>query len=64
MAMDIMTALALEYSAMERYEKRCPVCDGCGDHILDEHCYSIGAELFCEDCIQSFRVLTENYMED
>lgn len=64
MVIDITSLLDREYSEAEKYEQSCPVCDGCGDHILDEDCYVIGDEIFCPECIESFRTLTENYRND
>lgn len=33
-------------------EARRPVCDTCGDRILDSKCYKIGPYTICEGCIK------------
>lgn len=47
----------------EELRKR-PVCDACGEYIQDDHCYKIGHEVFCEDCMkENFRIHTESLMD-
>lgn len=38
-----------------------PECEECGKKILDEMCYEIGDMLFCEHCVENFKVHTSNY---
>lgn len=33
-------------------EARRPVCDTCGDRILDSKCYKIGPYTVCEECVK------------
>lgn len=62
------------YDAFDRYDAeqtrkeeqwldRLPVCSECGKKIRGEHCWVIGGECYCEECIDSFREYTENHME-
>lgn len=50
--------------AYKRWLERLPRCSECGKKIESENCYEIGGELFCEECVESFKVCTENHMED
>ena len=65
---DYNDLLDIHEAEQERAEamwlKRLPRCSGCIKKIKDEHCYEIDGELYCEECIESFKVRTENYMED
>lgn len=44
--------------------KRLPKCSKCKRKILDEDCYEIGGNLYCEECIENSKVLTDDYMEE
>lgn len=47
------------------YEKKLPICDNCGQPIVDEYCYEVGDELFCEDCMtELFRRDVEDFMSE
>lgn len=46
----------------ERYRKKCPVCDVCGDYITDDYFIRIGNEYYHEDCVD--RVHTETWVEN
>ena len=48
----------------EEIEKRLPKCSECGEPIWDDECYEIGGKLYCEECIEGFKVWTDNHMED
>ena len=50
--------------AYQDWMARLPECSECGKKIEDDKCYKIGGELFCEECIESFKVHTQNYMEE
>lgn len=47
-----------------REEKRAklPVCEVCGEPITDDCLYDLGGELICEECMNSFRRYTDNYI--
>ena len=48
------------------YESKCPICDGCGEHIVDETYTEVvykGKILrFCKDCIST--QYTSDYIEN
>lgn len=48
----------------QRWLDSLPRCSECGKKIEDMHCYNIGGDLFCDDCIDKCRVLTRNYYEE
>ena len=48
----------------EEIEKRLPKCSECGEPIWDDECYEIGGKLYCEECIEGFKVWTDNHMEE
>lgn len=60
----------LEYSSNQEEElRKRPVCDRCGEHIVEEDCYVLEDMVFCEDCFKefakkNFRVKTEKLMEE
>ena len=54
---------AEQSASEERWLKRLPECSECGRKIRDEHCWVIGDEIYCEDCIDGFKDYTENHME-
>lgn len=43
--------------------KRCPKCADCDKPITDDECYKIGEELYCAECVDGYKVHTENYMK-
>lgn len=62
---DILSMLEREYDLDEKFRQSCPICDCCGEHILpglQDHMYDLPCGLYCEDCVETFRVLTENYV--
>lgn len=42
---------------------RCPECAECGKKITDDECYEMGGMLFCAECVEGYKVRTENYMK-
>ena len=54
---------AQQEASEKRWLARLPECSGCGEKIRGEHCWKIGDEYYCEECIDSFRDYTENHME-
>ena len=59
---DIISELERQYDLDEKYIRSLPLCDSCGERITEEHCYLIRGELYCEDCVREFRVLTDNFV--
>lgn len=59
---------AQHQARQDREEKewlaRLPVCSACEYPIRSENCWVIGDEIFCEECIDSFKDYTENHEED
>lgn len=59
-----------EYEAEKHREFiQLPICDCCGERIVEEHLYDFDGELVCEECLldyvrENFRKKTEDYMED
>ena len=45
----------------EEYEKKCPVCDVCGERITGDFYYSVGGLKFHLDCAECHSV--ESYVE-
>lgn len=45
------------------YEETCPHCSNCGEPIYDDYAWEINGEVYCEDCMNDFRVSTEELME-
>ena len=41
-----------------------PTCSKCKKKIKDDYLYEIGSELYCENCIDSFRECTDNYCNE
>lgn len=48
-------------NAYEKWHDSLPLCAKCGKKIEDEMCYKIDDELYHEDCIEKFKVRTENH---
>lgn len=46
----------------EEYEKRCPVCDICGEPITDEYYYMVGGIKFHLHCAECHSV--DSYVEN
>lgn len=38
-----------------------PECSWCSKKIIDEHCYIIGDDIVCEECIEETKDYTENH---
>lgn len=54
-----------EYEAeQDRKERKLPKCDYCGERIVEEKFYNIEGTYICVNCIDDFKVDTDNYMED
>lgn len=50
-------------AAEEKAREKLPRCSECNKPIQDDYCYEINGELICEECIQTFRKHTEDFME-
>lgn len=48
------------YSELEKQADELPVCDVCGLRIRANYAYSIAEIIICENCIDEFKVDTEN----
>lgn len=48
----------------ERMLDKFPKCDNCGEPITDDFFYISDGTYVCQECLNEFRVSTENYMED
>ena len=46
----------------DEYEKLCPVCDICGEHITDETYLDIDGLILHKGCITDFEKWTEDYV--
>ena len=47
---------------MDEYDyqvRSAPKCSECGEPIMDDFCYRIGENIYCEDCIESFKTYVE-----
>ena len=58
---DLYEAFAEEQAEKE---KKFPKCDYCGERIVEEKFYNIEGTYICVNCIDDFKVDTDNYMED
>ena len=59
------TDLHAEYEReQERRLERLPKCEVCGEPIVDEQFYNIERTYICLECINDFKVNTDDYMED
>ena len=47
-------------AAQEAKLMRRPICSMCGEHIQDEYAVKIGDDLYCDDCIDSMKVPTDD----
>ena len=45
----------------QRKLEKLPRCSECDEPITDDYCYQINDELICEECIDNYRVTTENF---
>jgi formylmethanofuran dehydrogenase subunit E len=60
----VMEALAEEQARMDVYERRCPICDECGEPITaDDWYWGIYDNILCESCLLKFRKSIESYIE-
>ena len=42
-----------------------PICDICGEPIMDDYLYDLDGTLVCEDCLKAeYRKPVEDYIED
>ena len=59
------TELHADYERdQERRLAKFPKCDYCGERIVEEKFYNIEGTYICMNCIDDFKVDTDNYMED
>ena len=48
----------------EEMIKRLPVCEICGEPIMDDYLYDLNGEIWCEECLKNeFRKDSEYYMK-
>lgn len=60
MAISLLEFLYEEAERRNRkYEENCPRCYNCDEPIYDDYAYEIDGNLYCEECIESFRVPVE-----
>lgn len=48
----------------ERMLRKVPKCDICGERILGDFFFNIEGVYYCEDCINDYKVDTDDYTED
>lgn len=48
----------------ERRIEKYPKCDCCGERILEDKFFNIEGTYICENCIDDFKVDTDDYLED
>lgn len=64
--MDNFEAFDRHNAEQEREEKawldKLPRCCWCGEPIRSEKCWTIGGEIYCEECIDEAEDYTENHM--
>lgn len=41
-----------------------PKCEGCGHRIQDDECYNLGDGLYCNTCVEGYKVSTDNYIKE
>lgn len=59
------TDLFNEHEArQQRWEDKYPKCDSCGKRITTEKFFNVDGTYYCLDCMEDFKVDTEDYMED
>lgn len=47
------------------WEEKLPVCDYCGESIMDEYFYLIDNERICTECLEEmFKKQTSDYMQE
>ena len=58
-----MGFMDLLYEEAERrnrkFEESCPRCDNCGEPITSDIAWEIDGHLYCEDCMDDFKVFVE-----
>ena len=58
-----MGFMDLLYEEAERrnskYEESCPSCFNCGEPITSDIAWEIDGHLYCEDCMDDFKVFVE-----
>ena len=58
------TELHAMYEAeQERRLRKVPRCDCCRERILGDYFFNIKNVYYCEDCIDDYKVDTEDYVE-
>ncbi len=60
--LDMMDILQRRFDLEEEYLRKLPRCDCCGEPIQTDYTYVINDELWCGDCIEGARTLTDNYV--
>lgn len=59
------TDLHAEYDArQQRQEEKYPKCDCCGGRITTDKFFNVEGTYICLECINDFKVNTDDYMED
>ena len=55
---------AMHEALLEKRIEKYPKCDCCGERILDDEFFNIEGTYICENCIDDFKVNTDDYVED
>jgi hypothetical protein len=54
-----------EQRRLDSYERSCPVCSDCQDHITcDDYYYEINGRILCERCLRQYRRSVEQFIEE
>ena len=47
----------------KQWRSKLPECSECGEKIKSEEFYNLGGDYYCEECMDSHKVRTENYID-
>ena len=61
---DNYDAFCQHESEQEEALSKLPECSECGEKIQDDDCFEFDGELICNDCMDSHRVCTDNYIKE
>ena len=61
---DNYDAFCWHEAKQERWLEKLPKCSECSEPIQDEECYELNGELYCNKCMNSHSVFTENYYRE
>lgn len=65
----VMEELKAELARRDTYENKCPICEMCGQRIMDEYFYDVDGTYICDsyecvtDFMRGFRKSLESYIE-